>query len=257
MTDGLNSLPWWASPWIRLAALLGCLAVLVFYLLTVGNGVGGPSVDTSRSRTSGAWAIGCPARGVPSVASVDPGRLSELRKGLRRVVLLEEMPRRLYSLGVITSENAWTDDYPQRSATMLAESARLPAAYEMRWWIVRTDLVADVFVFTGSGRAHDFFGRASSPHCRPDGASIPTSSPPGARDLVWRNPDGVVQEDVYLLRGALVYRVAVVREQQGIRQTSAEQRIAFAIVNRFACALPNADCRISRSANTSQHDVLG
>ncbi len=114
-----------------------------------GNSVGGPSVDASRSRTSGAWAIGCPARGVPSVASVAPGRLSALREGLRRVVLLEEMPRRLYSLGVITSENAWTDNYPQRNATMLAESAHVPAAYEMRWWIARADLVADVFVFIG------------------------------------------------------------------------------------------------------------
>jgi hypothetical protein len=256
VTDGLNRLPWWASPWIRLMVLLGCLAVLVLYLLTAGNGVGGPGVDASRSRTSGAWAIGCPARGAPSVASVDPGRLSALREGLRRVVLVERIPRRLYSLGVISSENAWSDNYPQRNTATALTGARVPAAYEMRWWIARTDLVADVFVFLGSGQANDFFRRASSPHCRPEGASIPTSFPPGARDLVWRNPDGFVQEDVYLLRGSRVYRVAAVREQQGIGQTSAKQRIAFAIVNRLACALPDGDCQISRGANTSQHGAM-
>jgi hypothetical protein len=241
---GLSRLPWWASQRVRFTALLVCLAVLVLYVLGVWDGVLGDGTDAGPLRAGGAWAVGCPARGAPSVASVAPGRLSELREDLRGVVGMEAVPRHLYSLGAITSENAWTDNYPQRNATSLPESVRVPAAYEMRWWIAHTDLVADMFVFNSAGQARDFFERASSPRCRPEGARVPTVSPSGGRNLVWRNPDDVVQEDAYMLRGDRVYRIAAVRENQGIRQSSTEQRIGFAIVDRLACALPYAGCRM-------------
>ncbi|MGH2904856.1 MAG: hypothetical protein ACRDK7_14935 [Solirubrobacteraceae bacterium] len=244
MKGDANSVPWWAGPWVRLTALLSCLAVLVLYVLGTWSGVLGDGTDAGPSRTGGAWAVGCPARGAPPVVSVAPGRLAELREGLRHVVQVDAVPRRLYSLGTITSENAWTDNYPQRDATSLPEGARVPAAYEMRWWITRTDLVADVFVFSGAGEARDFFERASSSRCRLESARVPTVSPTGARDLVWRNPGDVVQEDAYVLHGSRVYRIAAVRDNQGIRQSDTEQRIGFAIVNRLSCALPNTDCRI-------------
>ena len=128
------------------------------------------------------------------------------------------------------------------------KSGLWPAGYEMRQWARDgDDIVADVFVFAQTSQARDFFGRASSTRCRPAGARIPVSSPPNARDIVWRNPDGVVQEDVYLLRGQRVYRVSDVRPQSpGTTPSSTEQQIAFSIVNGLGCALPRSNCLASK-----------
>ncbi len=107
----------------------------------------------------------------------------------------------------------------------------------------------DVHLGTGAhiSQARDFFQRASSAHCRPAGAQIPVPSPPNARDLVWRNPDEVIQDDVYLLRGSRVYRISDVRPQNPrVSPRSTEQRIGLSIVNNLACALPEANCRTGR-----------
>lgn len=238
--DGVDpgGLPRWASRQARLAVLLSILAVLVCYLALARSGVLGLGGTASVGAARGMWAQGCPVREAPAVANVAPGRLLELRAQLRRIVL-GPMHRRLYRLGTVTSENAWSDNFPQEGITLLPQ---VPAAYERRWWTTGTDLVDDVFVFSGAQTARDFYELASSARCRPDGAQPPTSSPPGARDLAWRNLDDVFEEDVYLLRGVRVYRVSVVLDQSGSGQDSADRHAGFVIADGLACALPQADC---------------
>jgi len=226
---------------IRLTMLLGCLGVLVFYLVAARTDVLGPGTGAGQPVTGGAWSAGCPARGAPLVADVAVGQLAELRVDIRSVILGRR--RRLYSWGTVKSENAWTDNYPQPGALSLPEGARAPGAYEMRWWSDRDDIVATVFVFIRTARARDFFERASSSRCRPSGAQTLASSPPNARDLLWLNPDRFFQEDVYLLRGNRVYEVSDVRPGSEVAPSSTERQAAFSIVNSLACALPGAGCR--------------
>ena len=229
---------------VRLAVLLACLGALVFYTLATRTDVVGLGTGTGGSSTGGAWALGCPARGAPSVARVAPGYLAELRSGVRRV--MRGRHGRLYQLGTLVSEDAWSDNSPRPGAVLLPNVALVPGAYEMRWWAPdRDDVAADVFVFTGASQANDFFERASSVRCRRAGVQMPVSSLPHARDLMWLNPDDVFQEDVYLLRGQRVYRVGDVRQRQGGRAgpSAAERRVAFSIVNGLACALPGSGCR--------------
>lgn len=239
MTDS-NKLPWWASQRTRLAVLLSCLAVLVSYLVVTRAGLFGAGGEVSEA-LGGLWAPGCPSRAAPSVARAAPGGLLELRSDLRGVAR-GVVPRRLYRLGTVTSDNAWSDNFPQRVVISHTGPALMPGGYEMRWWATRTDLVDDAWVFDQAGEARRFFDLAASPRCRREGARVPMSSPPGARGLVWRNPDAVVQEDVFFLRGDRVYRVSGVRDQGG-RQARREQRIGFAIASGVACALPDAGCR--------------
>lgn len=243
VADGSSRIPLWANQRARLMMPLACLAVLVINLVTTSwngfLGIGNPS----QSRTDGAWAVGCPARDAPSVASVSPGYIAELQADMESV--MRGRHGRLYSLGVVTSENAWSDNYPQPGVT-LPKTARIPGAYEIRWWAPnRDDVVADVFVFAQTGQARRFFERASSARCRPASAATSTSSPPNAQNLMWRNPDDVFQEDVYLLRANRVYRVSDVRARSGQRTPSSiERKEAFSIVDHLACALPEADCRL-------------
>jgi hypothetical protein len=59
---------------------------------------------------------------------------------------------------------------------------------------------------------------------------------------VWRNPENFAQEDVYLLRGRRVYRVAVVLAGAGGTSTVGSRKSAFSLVDELACALPEAAC---------------
>ena len=70
--------------------------------------------------------------------------------------------------------------------------------------------------------------REETPSCPSTTLPTPAPLPPGARNLIWDNPDGVTQEDVFLVRGSLVYRVGTVTERQK----------GLATVNRLAFALP-------------------
>jgi hypothetical protein len=235
-------LPWWTGRKVRFAALLVCLTALVVYALSMHDGgVLGSGANPSSSPSSGEWAPGCPARKAPAVASVSSRRLAVLRDEARKV--FHGGYGRLYALGGITSEDAWSDESPQEGAASLPEGVHVPGAYELRWWAPNgDDIVADVFMFAQTRQARQFFELAASADCRPKGAQMPVSSPRDARDLVWLNPDRVVQQDVYLLRGNRVYRVGDVRAAGSRIVPHADQRIAFSIVNGLACALPEAGC---------------
>jgi len=234
-----RALAWLTDGRVRLILLLGLLAALVVYVLATrtealntASGTAGASAST---------AVGCPAQSAPSVETVSRTTLRGLHEDLRGVMF--DRRRRLYEQGVVASSNAWSDDQPGTRMS-LPSGPRDPGGYELRWWAAnRDDVVADVFVFADSSQAHTFFKRASSTRCRPSSIALATSSPPGGRDLAWSNPDRFAQEDVYLLRGAHVYRVSVVRAGAGRSTTPAGRSAAFSLVNGLACALPGAGCR--------------
>ena len=205
------------------------------------------AVRTSVFGTTGATAGGgaglvanCPSQSVPSVEDVSRATLRGLREDLRGVMFGRE--RRLYEQGVASSSDAWSDSEPGKH-TSLPKSASDPGGYEMRWWSAgNDDVVADVFVFADTSWARDFFERASSTRCRTASMALATSSPPGERNLVWRNPDNLAQEDVYLLRGQRVYRVAVVLANAGDTSTTESRKTGFSLVNelRARCPKPRA-----------------
>jgi hypothetical protein len=243
--EDANGIPWWTSARVRLALLLTGLGLLVFYLLAVQGGVSGLGASTGQAPTTGAWAAGCPARDAPPVARVAPGYIAALRAEVGSV--MRGRRGRLYEAGTVTSENAWSDNVPRPDEYSLPRAASVPGAYELRWWAPNgDDIAADAFVFARAGQAHDFFERATSARCRRMGTQLSTASPLNARDLVWLNPDNVVQDDVYLLRGHRVYRVVDVRRRQESTSRGDGQQLAFFIVNGLACALPGAGCQPSR-----------
>jgi len=135
-----------------------------------------------------------------------------------------------------------------------------PGGYEMRWWANRNhdDVGADAFLFASTRRAHSFLAQASDPACHRLGAQPPAPSwPAGARNLVWINPDGVLQHDVFLLRGQVVYRIADVRAgpPSSIRPSAAPGQAGVAIVDALACALPYSGC-FSRLIHTVPRGIL-
>ncbi len=243
MSPGLG---WLSDERVRLVLLLALLAALVVYLVASSTGAlglaDGPSDDIV--------ILGdCPVAGAPSAATVPRGQLVGLRRDIRRVVSFER-GLRPYELGPIGSIAAWSDSEPGTSSALPRSSDQ--AGYEMRWWMrSRDDVGADVWVFADARRAHDYFMRASSSKCRPASTAVVASFPPGGRDLEWRNPDGFVQEDLYLLRGRRVYRVLVVKAGVGASATAEDRSAAFSMVNRLACALPSAGCDVFESPTTA------
>ena len=211
--------------------LLAVLTSLVFYFVTSQTGV------------LGLGAVGqedCSAAGEPSLASLSRTQLLELRDGLRGVVTGGS--GRLYEQGLVESSYMWSDGEPGTSKS-LPPGPRHPGGYELRWRLADGDVVAaDAMVFADAGQAHDFFERASSSRCRTAGAAFDASSPPGGRNIVWRNPDGFAQEDLFLLRGRRVYRVAVVLAAVGSLISPAARHVGFSLVNDLACALSGAAC---------------
>lgn len=232
--DTPSNAPWFISR-LRLALLMLCL--------------GGASIGLLVSRTSALSAIGlghdsgrrsasnwCVPGGLPQPASVGIGRLLELH-----AALLAATPRasRRYAAGIISPADMWSDDVPQRLRATRSSAGGWPAGYELRWWTPSFDKVADVLVFPAPREARAFFALATSARCHASAAPWPVATPSGARGLSWVNPDGAQQEDVFLLRGARVYRVGVVRLA---RTPTVARRVDFQFAQALACGLPAAGC---------------
>jgi hypothetical protein len=158
---------------------------------------------------------------------------------------------RVYASGAVPPETAWTDEPPEGRSLDLSKAGLGPASYELREWApdpkwgpaYEDDVVGDTFLFAQASEARRFFDEVASVRCHRSGVERPAPRPPGARNLIWVNPDGVTEEDVFLLRGRAVYRIAEVRA--GRNQTprwSASQQTAVATINRLACTLPGAAC---------------
>jgi hypothetical protein len=222
---------------LKLATLLGCLAASSVGLLATRTsvfspgGAGGPVAIAAN---------GCRLGGVPRVSTVDRRQLLELRASL--LPAMSRVVGRWYEGGTITAENLWTDNSPQKPS--IADRHAWPGGYEIRYWAATgDDVVADVLAFDGPAAARKALNLAASGSCRRSSTELAAPFPPGARNLIWVNPDGVTQEDVLLLRGRLIYRVADVRPRQRASQPStAGERVGLSIVNSLACSLPQAGC---------------
>jgi hypothetical protein len=238
-----SRLAWLSDERIRPILLLVLLALLMVYVVMSWT----DALGMANSPTVGASALeDCPAGDAPSVETIPRARLLGLREGLRRIVFFDN-GLGPYEQGLVASSSAWSDSEPGTHGSQPL-SPRDPGGYEMRWWMPNgDDVVADVMVFAETSQAGDFLIRASSSRCRPAGAAFAASFPPGGRNLEWRNPDGFAQEDVYLLRGRRVYRVAVVKAGAASSITTGARREAFSLVNGLACALPEAACRLYSS----------
>jgi hypothetical protein len=176
-----------------------------------------------------------------SLADVDLAGILRLRGDIRGVV--DRVPGRTYEWGTTTPEAMWSDDFPQRLAQASMAGEMWPASYEIRRFAFDgDDTVADVLALATPAQADRFLAEASSPRCHRDGETSRAADPPQTHNLVWINPDGFTQEDAYLARGDLVYRVAVVRARRPGTPPSAQEREALTTVNRLACSLAHAGC---------------
>jgi hypothetical protein len=141
---------------------------------------------------------------------------------------------------------AWSDQYPSNASPHDPFLVPALAGYEVRWWSpVGVHEGADLFVFATAGDAARYLRRASSARCHHAGAtSHPIAAPPGAVSLVWDNPLGYLQGDVFFSRGRRVYRVSVVppgRAGQAPRDVDATRLLETP--EQIACALSDARCR--------------
>jgi hypothetical protein len=173
---------------------------------------------------------------LPPLAAVGIDQMKSLRASLLPA-MAPLGPR--YAWGAIGTANMWTDNTPGRLLAAPATRGRWLAGFEMRTWAGGgNDIAASVLQFNAPGEARSFFEQAASARCHRAGKATAALSPPRARNLVWVNPDGPTQEDVLLLRGLRVYRLADVRSRSGLSQ----QLIGLAIVDRLACRLAAAGC---------------
>lgn len=200
-----------------------CLTGLLVYLILPG--AGGPA------------ALACTER-APQVLRVAPQKLGGLREAVARV--LPDRLGRLYEEGAVTGQTAWSDDQPQPPTVSPGE--RRPAGYEMRWWAPDgNDVVADVYEFADADAARRFLELAGSGQCRQKAREQPSERPPRARNVSWVNPDGVTEVDLYMARGARVYRVA---DAPAVSATSGPQLSrALYTIDLLACLLPEAGCQ--------------
>ncbi len=204
--------------------LAACLAGLLVYLVLPG--------------ASGPGGRACGGGGAPALAQGPPQRLAPLREAVSGV--LPQRVGRLYEEGTISSQTAWSDNEP--APPPVSQTAARPEGYEMRWWAPNgDDVVADAFVFSSPALAQRFFALASAPGCRRSAHAQPSERPPLSRDLYWVNPDGASETDVYLVRGATVYRVGDAPAGPQASSATARER-AFVTVDTLACLLPDAQC---------------
>ncbi|HWJ51248.1 MAG TPA: hypothetical protein VNR42_09520 [Solirubrobacteraceae bacterium] len=224
----------------RLPLLLACLAAAIVALLSMRTSVfSGASAGSEGARY--------PCRGAePPLARGSVDEIKQLRASVLAVV--GPLAESRYQWGAVPPEVVWSDGSPSRFSASGLVDGKFLASFEMRVWakapalrLANVDTVADVFLFTNPGDARRFFEAASNTHCHRDGVPRAVAQPPGGRDLIWDNPDGVTQQDVFLLSGSRVYRVSDVPRGGGGYSTATKPG-GIATVNRLACALPEARC---------------
>ncbi len=141
---------------------------------------------------------------------------------------------------------AWSDQVPSFASPRDAYLVPALAGYEIRWWSPEgVHEVADLFVFPTAGDASRYVRLATLPRCRHFGAvSYPVTVPAAARSLVWDNPLGYLQADVFFSRGNRAYRVSEVppgpRDQP---PSHIDGRRLLRTPEEIACQLGDARCR--------------
>jgi membrane protease YdiL (CAAX protease family) len=233
----------------RIAGLLACLALALVALLDTRT-----DMFSTRSTRASAFTAARPARDTwcedstkARLTLVNLAGIEKLRADVR--ALIDSVPGRTYEAGTITPQAMWSDSSPQRLELTMQAGGIWPASYEIRRFARDgDDIVADVFALSSPARADRFLVQASRARCHLHGRSSTAPDPPRTRNLIWVNPDRFTQQDAFLARGKLVYRVADVRASRSGASPAAEQREALDTVDRLACLLADAGCVRARRA---------
>jgi hypothetical protein len=246
----------WVAGRASLVVLLLCLGLAGAALVRSDN-IAVKDLVSAFSDASGGRGNQGPVSSTPGCMHGQPPELATLSADqmlyLRAVVqyVASRAGGQGYASGSVSPDDAWTDDAPDGAVAERANTTRWPGSYEIREWApdpqwgapYRDDIVADAFAFRSFAQARRFFMQATSVRCRQSASTLPAREPPDARDLKWVNPDGATQEDVYLRRGRVVYRLADVRPQNHKPPPSrAEDRVGWVTLETIACAIPRAGC---------------
>jgi hypothetical protein len=239
----------WQPP--HIALLLLCMSVSVVGSLATRE-------LTSRLESTGQYSGASAAVSAPSAC--EPGRLPQLASvtadqlaALRAAAQAAIAPAHGhgYQWGTVSPNDVWSDNAPERGAVEASRAARGPGGFEMREWApdpqwgssYRDDIVADAFLFLTARQAQRFFNEASRASCRSSADARAAREPAHARTLSWVNPDGEREEDLFMLSGRLVYRLADVRPQNHQPPPSrAEVDEGLATVEALACGLSRTRC---------------
>lgn len=233
------------------AVLLLCMGVSLVLLLVAREltsrlestgGASGTSAVASASSD-------CVPGRLPQLSSVTADQLAALRTDAEAAIAPAH--GYAYEWGTVSPNNVWTDNSPERGAVEASRAARGPGGVEMREWAPdpqwgsshRDDIAADAFLFVTASQAQQFFDEASGASCRSSADVRAAREPAHARTLSWVNPDGEREEDLFLLSGRLVYRIADVRPQNHQPPPSrAEVDEGLATVEALACRLSRMGC---------------
>lgn len=192
-------------------------------------------------------------RSTPVLSDVGTREITDLRALAQDAVAAQGARR--YASGVVTPEEVWSDESPSPRSFGLPGAGQQIGSFEIREWApdpqwgasYDDDIVGDDFLFATPVQARRFFDEASSATCHAAGIARPAAQPSNARTLVWVNPDGETEEDVFLLSRRLVYRIADVRPQRREPPPSeGEQEEGVATVEAYACDMTPARCQRSR-----------
>ena len=221
---------------VRLALLLVLLALALLGMTSSRSGI-------FSSTAQGSHPLRTCFGDLPALATAGLGEIVQLRAALLPV-MAPLAHGRYYQVGIAAPQDAFSDDSPLAVRSSRLPEGGWPASFEMRAWaLAGGDVAGDVFVFATEAQARAFFEKATSTRCRHAGTEMAVSTPYGARDLAWINPDDVAQLDVYLVRGARVYRIGEVPSWAGdSRFSEVELERLAARVNAMACRLAQAGC---------------
>jgi hypothetical protein len=142
--------------------------------------------------------------------------------------------------------SAWSDQYPSNASPHDPFLVPALAGYEIRWWSPEgVHEGADLFVFPTAGDATHYVRQATAIRCRHVGAiSHPIREPAGALSLIWDNPLGFLQGDIFFSRGRRAYRVSVVPPgSAGQAPGEVDATRLLETPEQIACALSDARCR--------------
>jgi hypothetical protein len=133
-------------------------------------------------------------------------------------------------------------DVPPPSAQSNGEP--FVGGYEIRWWSPDQDHQgADLFIFRSERDAARYVRKAASTGCRTHAHAYRLAQPAGARALVWVNPLGWIQADVFFSRGDRVYRLfEVAPGGYQATLTGPGARLLIGTSQLLACEVKGAGC---------------
>jgi hypothetical protein len=221
---------------LRLLFLLLILAGLAAYAVverpwTVG-GEGSAAVAASST---------CPENATPALRTVDLEQLNRLREGITAEAVFGA-DLHSYEEGFVDTAAAFSDQEPTMQPIGSSDEG-VEAGYEIRWWTPsRHDVVADVWLFEDAAGAETFVDAATSRRCREAARETMAAAPDGGVNLEWRNPFDFMQQDLYLERGARVYRLSVVVPGAPDHPVISTRREGFELVDALGCEVLGLSC---------------